>query len=223
MDWIELLDEATGRFAALLEDGDLDTKVPTCPGWSLADLGDHLRRTHVWAAHAVSHRSPDGEPAPGSLGRDQLVPGYRAAAAHLLDVLVSAGPDAGAWTLGEPRTAGFWRRRQVHETTMHVYDALAAHSRDAEWHIAPELAWAGVDEVATMFYPRQVRLGRIDPLAGTLRLRADDVDAGPVDIGHGKPVAELTGAASYLLRALWKRAEVADPVARKLLETRITP
>ena len=106
---------------------------------------------------------------------------------------------------------------------MHEYDALAAVGREDDWRIEPALAWDGVDEVATFFYPRQVRLGRITPLAGTLRLVPTDVDAAPLEIGDGDPVAELTGPSSYLLLALWKRVPVEDRGGAGLLKTAVTP
>lgn len=223
MDWIRLLDDATSAFARVLEEGDLDAAVPACPGWTLADLGEHLRWTHLWAAHAVTDRSPDGSPEPGGLDREVLVPGYRKAAAHLLDVLASTAPDAPAWTFGPEPVAGFWRRRQVHETTVHLYDALASQGRAAEWPVDPALAWDGVEEVAQVFYPRQVRLGRTEPLPGTLRLHATDLDAAPVQVGDVEPVATLEGPAARILLQVWKRQPVADPAVAGLVAARITP
>jgi len=222
MDWIPLLDDATGRFASAAAAGALDAPVPTCPGWTLADLVVHLGEVHLWSAHAVTHGTPDGD---GTYDGEPagLVEWYRGTARDLVDVLASRGPDAPAWTFGPDKIAGFWRRRQVHETRIHEYDALAASGREAAWSIDPTLAWDGVDEVASVFYPRQVRLERITPLAGTLRLVPTDVDAAPLDIGSGDPVAEVAGSASYLLLALWKRAPVEDPVAAGLLRTAITP
>lgn len=222
MDWIPLLSDATGRFADTAAAGDLDSPVPTCPGWSVADLVLHLGEVHLWAAHVVVNGTPDGD---GTYDGEPagLVDWYRGTAHHLVDTLESRAVDAPAWTFGPDQVVSFWRRRQVHETLMHGYDALSAVGREAEWLIDPALAWDGVDEVATVFYPRQVRLERIAPLPGTLRLTATDVDAAPLDIGSGNPVAELTGPSSYLLLALWKRAPVQDPVAAGLLETAITP
>lgn len=224
MDWIPLLSDATGRFADTAAAGDLDAAVPSCPDWTLADLVVHLGETHLWAAHAVVHGTPDGnetyDGAPAG-----LVDWYRDAAARLVEVLASRDPDEPCWAFGPQKVTGFWRRRQVHETIVHTYDALASAGRGAAWadDLDPALAWDGVDEVATVFYPRQVRLDRITPLAGTLRFRATDHEAAPVDIGEGGPVAEVTGPASYLLLAVWKRAPVDDPVAARLLETAVTP
>lgn len=222
MDWIPLLDDATTRFADAAASGDLEAPVPTCPEWTLADLVAHLGQVHLWAAHSVTHGTPegdetyDGEPS-------GLVEWYRGTARYLIDVLASTDPGAPAWTFGPDQVAGFWRRRQVHETLIHSYDALAAGGREDAWSTDPALAWDGVDEVASFFYPRQVRLERITPLVGTLRLSPADVDAPPLEIGSGEPVTELTGPASYLLLALWKRAPVDDPVASRLLSTAVTP
>lgn len=223
MDWIRLLDEATSDFARLLDHGDLSARVPSCPGWTLADLGEHLRWTHLWAAHAVTEGNPHGDPAPGGVDRETLVPGYRKAAAHLLDVLTATPPDAPAWTFGPEPVAGFWRRRQVHETTVHLHDALSSQGRSDEWSVAAELAWDAIDEVAGVFYPRQVRLGRTAPLPGTLRLRATDVAAEPVMVGDTAPVTTLEGAAARLLLQLWKREPVDDPAAAALLSLPVTP
>jgi uncharacterized protein (TIGR03083 family) len=222
MDWIPLLDEATGRFAAAAASGDLDAPVPTCPDWTLTDLVVHLGTVHLWAAHAVTHGTPDGD---GTYDGEPagLVEWYRGTARNLVDVLTSREPDAPAWTFGPVKVAGFWRRRQVHETLVHLYDALAAVGREDAWSVGPALAWDGVDEVASFFYPRQVRLERITPLVGTLRLVPTDVDAAALEIGSGDPVAELTGPSSYLLLALWKRAPVEDPVTAGLLRTAVTP
>lgn len=222
MDWIPLLADATGRFADTAASGDLDAPVPTCPDWSLADLVLHLGEVHLWAARAIVDGTPDGD---GTYDGEPagLVDWYRGTARHLLGVLASRAPEDPAWTFGPQKVTGFWRRRQVHESVLHEYDALAAVGREADWAIDPALAWDGLDEVATVFYPRQVRLERIAPLAGTLRLTATDVEAAPLAIGSGDPVAELSGPSSYLLLALWKRASVEDPVAAGLLGTAITP
>lgn len=223
MDWIPLLRDATGRFADVLAEGDLAAAVPTCPGWTLVDLAGHLGGVHQWATHAVVVGDPLGTATPAPVERDDLVRWYRQSARTLVDVLVGTPVEASAWTFGPEQVAGFWRRRQVHETVMHLYDALASQGQEADWGITPDLAWDGVDEVATVFYPRQVRLERTTPLAGTLRLTPTDVAATPVRIGEDEPVAELTGPASYLLLALWKRAPVEDPAAAGLIATAITP
>lgn len=222
-DWLAVLPTATGRFADVLATGDLDAPVASCPGWSLRDLADHLGRTHRWAAHAIVARTPDGDAGPAPTRRRDLLAWYAGHAAHLHDVLAARAADVPAWTFGDPATVLFWRRRQVHETLMHTWDAEATRGTPAPFE--PALAWDGVREVAEVFYPRQVRLGRIDPLPGALRLLATDVDD-EIVLGDGEPVA-VQGTSEALLRLLWHRADPAaegvDPRAAALLATAITP
>ncbi|GAA4077553.1 maleylpyruvate isomerase family mycothiol-dependent enzyme [Nocardioides kongjuensis] len=223
MEWIDLLEKTTGDFADVLATGDLAAPVPACPGWTLADLGEHTRWVHAWATHAVTDHSPDGDtPAPG-LERDALVDGYRAAAGRLLEVLRHTAPDAPVWTFGPDSRAGFWRRRQLHEVTMHLHDALDSQARTAEWRVSPELGWDGVDEVATLFYPRQVRLGRTEPLPAPVRLVATDLDRSLVlePDAAGEPV-ELAAPAAELLLMLWGRMPAAGPAADVLAQAKVT-
>lgn len=224
MDWIERLTDATVRFGTELERGDLTGPVRTCPGWTLADLGEHLRSTHLWAAHAVLEGDPDGTPAPGQLDRDSLTTGYRAAAKHLIDVLGRTPEDAPAWAFGPgPRVAGFWRRRQVHETTMHLYDALTVSGRESAWPIDADLAWDGVDEVAQVFYRRQVRLGRTEPLPGTLLVTPTDLAVDSIALGDGAPTVELRDSAAAGLLTLWGRLDAPADAAALLSASEVTP
>ncbi|HWU24090.1 MAG TPA: maleylpyruvate isomerase family mycothiol-dependent enzyme [Nocardioides sp.] len=218
MDWIAELTALTDGFAAELEGGDLLAAVPTCPGWTLADLGNHLREVHLWAAHAVTEGDPRGSSEP--VVADRLASAYREAADRLIAVL-DVDPSAPAWTFGPDQVVGFWRRRQVHETLVHLYDATLATGRAGLWKPEPELAWDGVDEVATMFYPRQLRLGRSEPLTSRLVLTATDIDS-TTSIGEGEPV-ELAGTAADLLLTLWRRIPATDPVAALLASAALTP
>jgi uncharacterized protein (TIGR03083 family) len=220
-DLVSLLRTQTAAFAALLS-SDLDAPVAHCPGWTLRDLADHLGGVHQWAAHAVVVGSPDLEPAPAPA--DGLADWYAGHAAALVEVLAARPADAPAWTMdpADP-TAGFWRRRQVHETTLHLWDARHALGQPAA--IEPELAWDGVLEVAGVMFPRQVRLGRVAALPAALRLIASDVDE-VVTLGEGEAV-EVRASAEVLLRLLWHRADPAaegvDPRAGVLLAGALTP
>lgn len=223
MEWIDLLQSTTDRFAGVLESGDLAASVPACPGWTLADLGEHTRWVHAWAAHAVAAGTPDGDTVAVGSDRDSLVAGYRTAAGTLLDVLRRTAPDEPVWTFGPETMSSFWRRRQTHEVTMHLYDALASQGREAEWDVSPDLAWDGVDEVATLFYPRQVKLGRTRPLEGTVRLVATDGEGHSLDLGEGEPYAELAAPAADLLLMLWNRKPVDGPAGDVLATATVVP
>jgi uncharacterized protein (TIGR03083 family) len=221
-DRLALLRTHTGRFAAVVATADLDVPVTHCPGWSVRDLVVHLGGVHQWAAHAVAAGSPSLEPAPPARDETDLAGWYARQAAHLLDVLASTPPAAPAWTLdAADRTAGFWRRRQVHETAMHTWDAEEAGGRPTPYD--PALAWDGVLEVVEVLYPRQVRLGRVDPLPAAVRLVATDVP-GDVTVGAG-PGLEVRDRAEVLLRLLWHRADTStlDPRAARVLSAALAP
>lgn len=220
-DWNDLLAAAIEDFTQTLADADPAASVPSCPGWTVADLVDHLGGVHQWARHAVVEGNPKGEPEP-AVG--DLVAWYRQHAGDLLETLRSTDPAAPAWTFGTEQTAGWWSRRQVHETRMHTRDLLEAGGRVDAWELPAELAWDGVREVATEFYPRQVRLGRTEPIPGTLRLRATDLpDADPITIGSDEPVVEAAAPAVEVLLMLWHRAPAPDPAAAALLAFPIAP
>ncbi|QSR30081.1 hypothetical protein CFI00_06045 [Nocardioides sp. S5] len=139
-------------------------------------------------------------------------------------MLTSTAADAPAWTLDDRHpTAAFWRRRQVHETVMHLWDADNALGQPRP--IDPLLAWDGVLEVRDVIYPRQVRLGRVQPMPRSVHLVATDV-RGDAVLGEGESI-ELHGATEVLLRLLWHRADlnahVPDAQTRTLLSGAITP
>jgi len=224
-DWLGLLRSTTDRFATVVATGDPDAPVTHCPGWRLRDLADHLGGVHQWAAHAVVAGTPDLEPEPaGALEAEPLADWYRGHADRLIQVLAERPEDRPAWAMDPSnRTAGFWRRRQVHETRLHLWDAELAVGEPTP--IDPPLAWDGVLEVVDVVYPRQVRLDRIPPLAGRLELVATD---GPwrSGLGAGEPI-EVRASAETLLRLLWHRAdphaEGVDPRAGVLLAAAVTP
>lgn len=231
MDWIAELDRATSSFAAVLDDGDLEAAVAACPGWTLRDLADHLGGVHHWARHAVVEGSPGGSTEPAPTGRTALAAWYRGHAERLLQTLAETPVDAPVWTFGpEPHTAAFWRRRQVHETVMHLWDAHASQGRRT--HLDPALALDGLDEVVGVFYPRQVHLGRTTPLPAGLRLVVDDAPDHPgFTLGDG-PAVRVAGTASALLLLLWHRLDLDQSGARidgdpaqvaHLLDHAITP
>lgn len=221
-DWLPLLRHHTDRFAAVLATADPDTRVTYCPDWCVRDLAVHLGGVHQWAAHAVTAGDPSLEPTVPGPGRDALVEWYRSSADGLLDVLTATPVDAPAWSLDkQDPTAGFWRRRQVHETAVHLWDVEEAIGTPSP--MDPLLAWDGVREVAEVMYPRQVRLGRVAPLAPGVRLVATDVD-GDLTLGDGEHLV-VRERAEVLLRLLWHRLPAADldPDVRALLAVAIAP
>ena len=182
----------------------------------------HLGRIHHWAA-GQARRCQE---TPLGRGPFDLDPFYAAQAAELRETLAALGPDATAWTLLGTGPASFWHRRQLHETVVHLHDLRAAglgSGPDAarEPVDVPAAVWAdGVDEVVRMFQPRQVRLGRVDPLPRTVRLVASDVGErwtlGAHEDGRrpDDPAATLAAPARELALLLWRRLTTAESGVR---------
>lgn len=222
-DWIALLRTHTARFTKLLADADPDTPVEHCPGWTVRDLAVHLGGVHQWVVHAILAGDPSLTPEPPEATED-LAEWYDRQATALVDLLEGTPPDAPAWTLDrDDPTAGFWRRRQVHEVVVHVRDL--EHALGATTPIDPVLAWDGVREVVDVLLPRQVRLGRTPEPTTAVRLVPTDVTGpGAAVLGQDDAV-ELRAPAERLLLLLWHRADVAglDPRAADVLAHALTP
>jgi uncharacterized protein (TIGR03083 family) len=213
------------RFAEVLETADLSAPVPTCPGWTLAELAGHLGGVHRWARHAVVHGEQGAHPEVEAMDREFLLAWLRQGADDLLEVLEDADPTMHTWHFGpKPRTVGFWMRRQAHETTIHTIDALRA-AGEPDLMIDRRLAVDGVAEVCEMFYPRQVKLGRTAELPIKVRFHATDVPEWSV-ILHGEgPEVAVNAPAAELYLAVWRRGVVegADPRVAAALGGGIAP
>jgi uncharacterized protein (TIGR03083 family) len=223
------LERAVEAFAGTLVAGDPAAPVGTCPGWDLRALAHHLGNVHRWARGAIVEGHPDTAEVDAPDGRDALVGWYRDCAAALLDTLRVVDPGQECWAFGpKPRTAAFWFRRQLHETTMHGLDAALAAGGPVP-DLEPVVALDGLDEVVTMFFPRQVRLRRTEPLTRSMALVP--TDAGPeaggprwvlagdgmvastgaegASAAHREAAAEadveVGGPAQVLLELLWRR------------------
>ena len=180
----------------VLRDADLAAPVAACPGWTVADLVAHLTGVHRWVVGALDGAGPppyDEEPQPDPVGA------YERHATAMLDKLRALAPDAPAWTFDKhDQTAGFWRRRQLHEVSVHRWDV-------APYALAQDVAEDGIDEVLDFFLPRQIATGRTEVPEGTLRLVSLEKAWA---FGDGRPVQTAQGTASDLLLGLWGRVEL---------------
>jgi uncharacterized protein (TIGR03083 family) len=166
---------------------------------------------------AIVEGHPDVEVPPSPTDRAGLLAWYDDGAGTLLDLLAGTDPDTPCWTFGpRPSTARFWFRRQAHEHAVHAWDAFASQGRARP--IDAALAVDGVDEVVRMFFPRQVRLRRIEPLTRSLAVAPGDVVGGAqVLAGDGTQEvtpdgadATVTGSVGLLELLLWGRATLDD-------------
>ena len=197
MEWLPVLAHEIDVIAHVV----LQLPVAGCPGWTCLDLVDHIGSIERWVVHAVRRRELLDD-VPGWTGRD-LLSWYEEGAATLL-LTLATDPATPAATFARDKTVGFWQRRQVHEHRVHRWDLEAALG-EAE-PVEPDLAHDGLDEIATMFWPRQVRLGRaVMPARG---LRVVTTDTGGDWVFGEEAAATLSGAAADLLLVLMHRQEL---------------
>lgn len=241
-DYLPSLERLADAMTGTLAGADLDAEVPFCPNWTVRDLAAHVTHVHLWARGAIVGGHPDTPPPPAPADADAAAAEYRAAADALIETLRNTDPSTECWTFGpKPRRAAFWFRRQPHEIAVHLVDALASQGLEAV--LDQRLALDGIDEVVSMFFPRQVRLKRTPPLERSLALVAERTPYRWVLAGDGTGTgadgsavrdgeATATGPASSILLLLWRRIGLDDPsirvtgdvaAAHAVLEAAITP
>lgn len=193
---------------ALGEDADLARAVPTCPGWTVADLLGHLWSIESWVRQILRTRELAEEPQPQD-EPTQAVADFLDGIPDYLTAMRAVNADEPCWGFGpKPRLAGFWIRRQAHEHAIHRVDLYRAVGGDPADH-TPQFCSDGVDEVLTVFYPRQVRFGRTEPVTAPVEFRTADTDHAWT-IGDGEPVATVTAPAEDLYLGMWKRYDLLE-------------
>lgn len=149
-------------------------EVPGCPDLTMAEtlrhVGDVHRATRLWVRDG--RRPGHCQQFPSD---EDLVGFVRTGLAELLAELDRHDPAEPCDTWWpDDRTHGFWRRRMVHETTVHRVDVEAAAGGPVHV-IDPEVALDGIDELLFLWFG--YRLGELQissPQQGTVALSAGD-------------------------------------------------
>lgn len=197
IDHLALLQGEVVAMTAALRQADPAAAVPSCPGWTVADLAAHVVGVHRWARAALDSERPPAMSETSVTG--PLAEAYADAADDLVRELAARPADSPAWTFDKHnRTTGFWVRRQLHEITVHRWDL-------EPFEIDPVVAADGIDEVLDFMVPRRVAAGRLTPPEGTLRLVSPDRSW---HFGDGRPVQTAEGTPGALLLALWGRGDL---------------
>jgi uncharacterized protein (TIGR03083 family) len=209
--------------AAAADEAGLDATVPTCPGWTMADLVLHTGEVHRWATAAVAGSATKLGDVPGdSRGplpdRAGTIDWFRRGAIALRETLESADPTVEyAAFLTDPATPRllFWARRQTMETSVHRVDADSALGRCVP--LAPDIAVDGIDEFLTGFLPRgrtplhadAPRSIQISPDYGEQRWTVVISNELPVTVRRATDAdCIVSGPASDIYLALWNRCSV---------------
>ena len=225
---LDALETSGGRLAEFALEAGLDVAVPTCPAWTTDALVAHQAMVHRWAAAHVRGDDPDVIPSQTEIRTtvDDLVGYYRDGHGALLATFHDAAPDLEAMTFlkDAPAPRDFWARRQAHETTIHMVDALAAVlgrlPTASEAGIAPAVAIDGIDELLRGFFtrgrsklydgdeytiavcPTDSERRWIVRVAERLTVEPDDA-AGDVEVAD----AVVSGTSTELYLALWNRGD----------------
>jgi uncharacterized protein (TIGR03083 family) len=167
-DWLEAVRTNSALLAAAARTAGPGAAVPTCPGWTVADLLTHISRVHRWVTEIVQTKAQERV---GRSGIPQAGPGddpvewFEVGAAGVTSALQGIDPETPVWTWAsrDPAPARFWARRMAHETAIHRADAeSAAGDRHA---VEPaEMAADGIDELLELL--AAVQMGPDDRLAG---------------------------------------------------------
>lgn len=242
-DYQRLIESSAAGILAGLDRSGPDATVPSCPEWTVSELVDHVGQIHLWATAIVLGGGPKSETTGVEPGGD-LAGWYAGCAARLVEALRGTDPAAEAWNFGpeSAKVAGFWSRRQAHETSMHRVDAELAAGDAAVYE--PELEADGVAEVFEVMFPRMVARGVLPDLAAPVavglagrpeRWLVEPVSDGIPRITAGEDrgaATSITASAGDLVLLLWNRRDPAEvalsiegdrAVAEGFLRSRLTP
>ncbi|GAB2710923.1 maleylpyruvate isomerase family mycothiol-dependent enzyme [Nocardia thraciensis] len=216
------IETRTRAVTAVVEHADLAAPVPSCPGWDLGHLLQHIGGVHRWMAEIVGSRATapvSGEfvddPTESRIESGELLPWLHDGAEKLTATLRAADPETPVWSPGPVGTPRFWARRAMLETALHGRDA--AEAVGAALDLPPDLAADGFEEwldnasVPEAYEPRPdlpdlLGAGRGLVFDATESFVAGDVGSWVVDLG-GKAATwrRGTGAGS-----VWVGGAVAD-------------
>lgn len=214
----------------------LHRDVPSCPGWTLAELVRHVGAVHRWAfaivdghldgrAREMFGRQLDEAALADAVDDQELADWFAAGHRSLVEALGRTAQDAQFWTFGDgPSPGAFWTRRQAHETAIHAIDAQLALTTPDQ--VAPLPTWFALDGIAEMMEVFVTRPGAqarsTEPRTMLIAPTDDDVrwlvTIGPDAVTAARADrdqpgdATLSGTAHNLYSALWNRSPI-EPVA----------
>jgi len=158
MNAAQYLDAFQDRSSALLAAAriNVDAPLPSCPGWKVADVLDHVGVVWGWSAAIVKSGARADQPttSDGLVG-EKLIDWAEEQRQHAVDALSAADPNENCWTFGLPRSKLFWFRRQCLEATVHAWDVQRGVGEPEP--IAADLASDGIDEFFSLVLPRVLK------------------------------------------------------------------
>jgi uncharacterized protein (TIGR03083 family) len=209
------------------------TTVPSCPGWTVADLVVHVARVYLHKAAIIrTGEEPDPWPPPGlaqpaQIGEPPLALLGRAYGELRAEFRAHEPATTVPTWFGPDQTVAFWIRRMAQETAIHRIDAELA-ARLPVTPVPGDLAADGVDEVlkrmlaySSQEWPEdfaEMEGGHLaaedgqDAIAISVGRQAWTIRPSPrlvvvEDGGHRDPRVLIQGPPGAVLRWLWGRAD----------------
>lgn len=200
--------------------------VPSCPGWSVADLTRHVALVYVHKTIAMREGAEPEQWPPKELESEEPLPLLDRAYADLVAEFGSrkAEDSAGSWYKPD-QSVGFWIRRMAQETVIHRIDAELGTSQSIA-AIPSDLAVDGIDELLKVFLAYSVAewssafndiLGsspgrscavKTDGAGWLVRTAPASVT---VEDGDAAADATISGPPDAVLRWLWNRESAVEP------------
>ncbi len=194
--------------ADLVEAGPLETPVPTCGDWTLADLAWHLGEVQDFWGFVIAERPnpPDLYVQPDRPDDPFLAEFLRDACDDLVMALGNTAADLPAWSWSDNHTVGFTLRRQSHEALIHFVDGALAVGAPV-LGIDPGLAADGVDEMVNVMFEPVAESAAFEPEAVVALRSTDTDDSWRVVLGTA---AGATGErAPHVVRSAGEKVELA--------------
>jgi uncharacterized protein (TIGR03083 family) len=215
------------RLRSVVE-SDLAGAVPTCPGWTVADVTRHVGEVYLHKTQAMRDGvEPELWP-PKELADEQPLALLDRAYAGLRAEFAARRPEdpAGTWYKRD-QTVGFWIRRMAHETVIHRIDAELGTGQPVA-PVPADLAVDGIDELLKVFLAYSVAewshyfTGILAASPGrTYTVRTDGATwrvrtaPGLVDVegsaGDADADVTVSGPPTAVLRWVWNRESPGEP------------
>ncbi len=180
IDHLAEFERTAAELAAVFDRVDPAAEVPHCPGWTLADLALHIGTGQRWAASIVLSGLFQKRP---EVLRTTIswADWYAGTTAALAAAVRAVDPDEPCWNFAPvDQRAGFWSRRRMHETVIHLVDAVQAEAAPDQRSasglavVPAAIAADGVDEVFGVFLPRMLARGTEPAVTRQVGVRATD-------------------------------------------------
>jgi uncharacterized protein (TIGR03083 family) len=212
--------------------------VPSCPGWTVADVVDHLGPIMMgWYCHNLVTAPEENDFLSAALsapplpdGADARVGYLRESAEKFARVVAAVDLDAPVWAFGPVGPARFWLLRAATETAVHRWDVESAVGTPTA--VAPARAATSVDETVGGMWRALVEAEwpEVSPVRNPrvpdepLGIRAVDADrtwivraeGGSLEVDSDGPLPDtrIEGPSGELMLYLWGRLDARAVRAR---------